>query len=98
MHAVGFYHQQSTTERDDFVKILWENIESGHEQNFNKYEASKVTSYGIEYDYGSVMHYSEKAFSKNNQSTIEPLVYWHFNTQFKFVNYFIYIVNLILSL
>ena len=75
MHAVGFFHQHSATERDDFVKIHWENIQCRHKHNFNKYEASQVTSYGIGYDYGSIMHYSEKAFSKNNLITIEPLVF-----------------------
>lgn len=73
LHALGFYHQQSASNRDDYVRILWENIEPGHEHNFNKYNDSVVTSYGVEYDYGSVMHYGAKAFSKNNESTIEAL-------------------------
>ena len=73
MHALGFYHQQSTTDRDDYVKIVWDNIQPGHEHNFNKYNESFVTSYGIEYDYGSVMHYSKKAFSKNDEDTILSL-------------------------
>ncbi|KXJ72215.1 hypothetical protein RP20_CCG018582 [Aedes albopictus] len=73
LHALGFFHQQSAANRDDYVKILWENIEPGHEHNFNKYNDSVVTSYGVEYDYGSVMHYSGKAFSKNKEPTIEAL-------------------------
>ncbi|XP_058825423.1 seminal metalloprotease 1-like [Topomyia yanbarensis] len=73
LHAIGFYHQQSASNRDDYVRILWENIDPGHEYNFNKYNASDVTSYGIEYDYGSIMHYSAKAFSKNTEPTIEAL-------------------------
>ncbi|XP_014662188.1 PREDICTED: zinc metalloproteinase nas-4-like [Priapulus caudatus] len=40
LHAVGFYHQQSTFDRDDWVTIMWENIEEGHEHNFNKYDDS----------------------------------------------------------
>jgi hypothetical protein len=56
------------------VRINWENIQEGHEFNFNKYNESEVTSFGIEYDYGSVMHYSGKAFSKNDEPTIESLV------------------------
>jgi hypothetical protein len=31
LHALGFYHQQSTHERDDFVKINWENIKLGND-------------------------------------------------------------------
>jgi Astacin (Peptidase family M12A) len=73
LHAAGFYHQQSATDRDDYVKIRWENILEGHESNFNKYTNSQVTDFGFSYDYGSIMHYSGKAFSKNGNDTIEAL-------------------------
>lgn len=74
LHALGFYHQQSSADRDDFVIIHWENIRAGRERNFNKYNTTTVTDYNITYDYESVMHYSAKAFSKNGNITIQPLV------------------------
>lgn len=74
LHALGFFHQQSSTNRDDYVKINWENISEGKEYNFNKYNTSFITSFDVNYDYGSIMHYSGKAFSKNGEFTIEPLV------------------------
>lgn len=74
MHVIGFHHQQSAADRDSFVEIKWENIAMGRKHNFNKYEEGVVTDFNITYDYGSVMHYSGKAFSKNGEKTIEPLV------------------------
>jgi Astacin (Peptidase family M12A) len=73
LHAAGFFHQQSASNRDEYVKILWENISTGHESNFNKYNRSTVTDYGVDYDYKSVMHYSGKSFSKNGNDTIVAL-------------------------
>ncbi|KAL5279610.1 hypothetical protein ACFFRR_003911 [Megaselia abdita] len=73
LHALGFYHQQSTHDRDDFVKIVAENIEKNKEGNFNIYDKTVVTDFGIQYDYGSVLHYSQYAFSKNGEKTIVPL-------------------------
>lgn len=73
LHAAGFYHQQSASDRDEYVEILWENIQEGHESNFNKYNKSAVTDFGTTYDYGSIMHYSGKAFSKNGNETIVAL-------------------------
>ncbi|XP_076179786.1 seminal metalloprotease 1 [Ptiloglossa arizonensis] len=72
MHALGFYHQQSAADRDEWVKINWENVKPGKEHNFNKYDNRTVTDYGIGYDYTSVMHYSSHAFSKNGEPTITP--------------------------
>ncbi|KAH9638418.1 hypothetical protein HF086_007725 [Spodoptera exigua] len=73
LHTIGFYHMQSTYDRDDFVTILWENIKPGHEHNFAKYSNDTVTDFGVPYDYNSVMHYTEKAFSVNGNKTIGPL-------------------------
>ncbi|EDW12868.2 uncharacterized protein Dmoj_GI22585 [Drosophila mojavensis] len=74
LHALGFYHQQSTWNRDEYVRIDEENIQDGMEHNFNKYDNETVDNFDEEYDYGSVMHYSSTAFSKNGKMTIVPLV------------------------
>lgn len=75
LHTLGFVHQHSSPNRDDFVQINWNNIEDGHERNFKKYNSSFITDYSFAYDYDSLMHYSAKSFSKNGNPTIESLVY-----------------------
>lgn len=72
LHSLGFYHEQSSWDRDDFVVVQEENIQEGKEHNFRKYTEKQVTDFGIGYDYGSVLHYSSLAFTKNGKPTIVP--------------------------
>lgn len=46
---------------------------SGTEHNFAKYTNDTVTDFGVMYDYNSVMHYPETAFSTNGNRTIVPV-------------------------
>lgn len=67
-HTLGFWHEQSRNDRDNYVTINWDNIEAGYEENFEK-----SGSFGFEigeYDYGSIMHYGSHEFSKNGSPTI----------------------------
>lgn len=73
IHALGFFHQQSATERDEYVKIVWNKIEEGTEFNFDAYGTNIISNFGVEYDYGSVMHYGKTAFSIDGTDTIIPL-------------------------
>lgn len=74
MHAVGFFHEQSRSDRDNYVRINWDNIISSTKSNFNKYSQSMIDHLGTEYDYDSIMHYGKTDFAKSfGLNTIEPL-------------------------
>ncbi|XP_073459945.1 embryonic protein UVS.2-like [Aquarana catesbeiana] len=69
-HALGFFHEQSRSDRDNYVNIIYSNIIPGNENNFQTFD---TLNQGIEYDYGSVMHYPRTAFSVDGISaTIIP--------------------------
>ncbi|XDV40203.1 hypothetical protein PO909_009330, partial [Leuciscus waleckii] len=70
LHALGFWHEQSRYDRDDYLTIKFENIIKGYERNFDKYSENVTTTQGTPYDYYSVMHYDKNAFSNGNGSTI----------------------------
>ncbi|XP_026764196.2 seminal metalloprotease 1-like [Galleria mellonella] len=73
MHIIGFLHMQSTYNRDDYVRIVQENISPGTENNFAIYTSDLVSNLNVEYDYVSCLHYGPYAFSNNGQPTIVAL-------------------------
>ena len=64
-------HEQSRSDRGEFVKINLENVKDGMEHNFRLCENCDLQ--GLQYDIGSVMHYHGYAFSKNGKPTIEAI-------------------------
>ena len=72
IHALGYDHMQNHADRDDYVHILWNNIERVQHHNFEKVDSRKFGNFGTSYDYYSVMHYDLFAFSKNNRATVLP--------------------------
>ena len=60
-HAVGLYHEQARPDRDEYVAIRNDNILDGKTHNF-RIETNSLT-YGVLYDYLSVMHYSRNVSS-----------------------------------
>jgi astacin len=67
-HSLGLWHEQSYGKRDDYICILWDNIQPGMEFNFGQHlkDGIDVTPF----NWNSRMLYFDTAFSKNGQPTI----------------------------
>ncbi|KAG1650824.1 Blastula protease 10 [Nymphon striatum] len=73
-HALGMFHEQSRSDRDQYIKVITHNISPEFQFAFNK---ELDYNYGIPYDYTSIMHYMRDGFSvkpgqKITISTIDP--------------------------
>jgi len=77
-HALGVFHEQTRSDRDNFVDIIEENITEGFDHNFVLKPDS--VNFGA-YDFDSIMHYYYNAFGIDGETTIEPLPGFE---QFKF--------------
>jgi hypothetical protein len=72
MHTVGFYHMQNRSDRDEYIRILWENIDPAFVGEFQKLhpEDNLILE---PFDYNSIMLYGPRSFSKDGESiTMEP--------------------------
>lgn len=70
-HAIGFQHEQTRPDRDNYVYIIRQNIPPNMYYNFQRYSTNSVNDKQVPYDYTSVMHYGAYAFSFNGQRTIQ---------------------------
>uniref|UniRef100_A0A914DF99 Metalloendopeptidase n=1 Tax=Acrobeloides nanus TaxID=290746 RepID=A0A914DF99_9BILA len=74
MHTIGLWHEHMRYDRDDYIKVHYENIDPTYNNQFDKISHQESTTYGIKYDYKSVMHYARDAFSKKlGLTTMETL-------------------------
>ncbi|KAE8278038.1 Low choriolytic enzyme [Larimichthys crocea] len=69
LHSMGFYHEQSRSDRDQYVRINWDNIRTSYLSNFKKEDTNNLNT---PYDYSSIMHYGRTAFGKHGSKTITP--------------------------
>ncbi|XP_031624943.1 dorsal-ventral patterning tolloid-like protein 1 [Contarinia nasturtii] len=73
-HALGFHHEHQRPDRDDYVDILTENIIDDPDSKndlIDKYSTNDVNSLGEPYDYESIMHYEQHAYSISDKITIK---------------------------
>ena len=70
-HAVGLYHEHMRYDRDQFLKIEWNNIAPSMQDQFQKIPRTEYRP-AATFDYNSIMIYGSKAFSKNGRKTMIP--------------------------
>jgi hypothetical protein len=61
MHGLGFKHEQSRTDRDQYVSVNMDAVKLEKRHNYNRYAATEGEDI-YDYDYASVMHYSMTSF------------------------------------
>ncbi|RWS04693.1 astacin-like metalloprotease toxin-like protein, partial [Dinothrombium tinctorium] len=66
LHAVGLIHEQNRADRDDYVKILWKNIDPKFKDQFKKINGKYFPQF-LPFDYNSVMLYGSFTFTKNRK-------------------------------
>ena len=55
IHALGFWHEQSRADRDDFVTFKWDNIYPENHKDFEKKSLASTDPLDEKYDYYSIM-------------------------------------------
>lgn len=68
LHTAGFRHEQSRPDRNDYVRILHDNIRRGQGHNFRR--SRHALGLGP-YDFNSLMHYPETAFGRRRSDGTE---------------------------
>ena len=83
LHSLGYFHEQSRTDRDSYIVINTSNIESGKEHNFQTFSQQGYDGKNFgPYDYQSIMHYGSWDFADNlSIPTITKLDGSCFNSQ-----------------
>jgi len=70
-HVLGLWHEHSHPERDRYIIIHKENI---LEEDSEQFVLKSIDDVEVNnYDFGSIMHYSEAAFSKNPSAGLKTI-------------------------
>src|SRR4051812_1528760 len=67
LHLLGLFHEHTRSDADQYIRVHYENIDPARYVNFQPEPSlnSHTSTYGIPYDYRSVMHYGKSYFAAN---------------------------------
>lgn len=79
LHTLGFWHEHNRADRDNYIKVMRENIEPSQITNFKKKPAYISESvHEFAYDYFSVLHYKSTQYSRDGKRPtmipVNPLI------------------------
>lgn len=58
---------QNAFDRDNYIKIMWQNMDPRDYKAFDKVSQRDWSHFGTTYDYKSIMHYEARTFSINGK-------------------------------
>ncbi|HAZ13522.1 MAG: hypothetical protein A2X86_13405 [Bdellovibrionales bacterium GWA2_49_15] len=67
MHTLGFFHEQSRPDRDEYMVVFWENLDKKYWEQYKKISSDFQNLTDSEFDFNSVMLYPPEAFALNPQ-------------------------------
>ena len=73
MHALGFIHEHSRPDRDEYIKVKYDNIKKDEWSNFQKYSLDEIDNLKEDFNFASVLLYRNDAFTKNGGDTLTAL-------------------------
>jgi len=83
MHTLGFFHEHTRLDRDDWIKVNWDAIDREMREQWDLCKDvpalhASCRALTAEYDYGSIMHYSQFSIGwdgkeKENFTRLKPV-------------------------
>jgi len=64
-HSLGYFHEHTRPDRDQFVVVHMNNAVEGERKIFATRKEPGISYHKQKYDYGSIMHFAQNAYSKD---------------------------------
>ncbi|WKX89332.1 hypothetical protein Q1695_008742 [Nippostrongylus brasiliensis] len=70
-HVLGLWHEHMRSDRDKYITVNYRNVDEDRRKQFEKVSDRVATTFGIPYNYKSLMHYQKTAFTKRGLISIQ---------------------------
>lgn len=73
LHALGFPHEHNRPDRNEYITVNFNNVQRDSRSQYDMYSSRMTDLLETNYDYTSIMHYGDTAFSVNGEPTMVPI-------------------------